>query len=26
VNWGINTERKQGFYRLVGEITGEGGK
>jgi hypothetical protein len=23
VNWGINTERKQGFFRLVGEMTGE---
>jgi hypothetical protein len=22
VNWGINTERKQGFFRLVGEMTG----
>jgi hypothetical protein len=22
VNWGINTERKQGFFRLVAEITG----
>lgn len=26
VNWGINTERKRGFFKLVGEITGEGGK
>jgi hypothetical protein len=26
VNWGINTERKQGFFRLVGEIAGESGK
>jgi hypothetical protein len=26
VNWGINTERKQGFFKLVGEITGVGGK
>jgi hypothetical protein len=24
VNWGINTERKKGFFRLVGEMTGEG--
>jgi hypothetical protein len=24
VNWGINTARKQGFFRLVGEMTGEG--
>jgi hypothetical protein len=23
VNWGINTERKQGFFRLAGEIAGE---
>ncbi|MFN8514030.1 MAG: hypothetical protein U0232_13745 [Thermomicrobiales bacterium] len=22
VNWGINTERKRGFFRLLGEITG----
>jgi hypothetical protein len=22
VNWGINTERKQGFFRLVAEVTG----
>ena len=26
VNWGINTERKQGFFRLAGEIAGESGK
>ena len=26
VNWSINTERKRGFFKLVGEITGEGGK
>ena len=26
VNWGINTERKQGFFRLVGEITGKRAK
>ena len=24
VNWGINTERKRGFFRLLSEITGEG--
>jgi hypothetical protein len=26
VNWGINTERKRGFFRLVGEISGESAK
>jgi hypothetical protein len=26
VNWGINTERKKGFFHLVSEITGEGAK
>ena len=26
VNWGINTDRKRGFFRLVGEISGETGK
>ena len=26
VNWGINTEHKQGFFKLVGEITGYAGK
>jgi hypothetical protein len=26
VNWGINTERKKGFFRLVGEIAGENAK
>ena len=26
VNWGINTERKRGFFKLVSEITGEAGK
>jgi hypothetical protein len=26
VNWGINTKRKQGFFRLVGEITGKRAK
>ena len=26
VNWGINTKRKQEFFKLVGEIIGEGGK
>ena len=26
VNWGISTERKKGFFRLLSEITGEGGK
>jgi len=26
VNWGINTERKQEFFKLVGEITGAAGK
>ena len=26
VNWGINTERKQGFFKLVNEISGAGGK
>jgi len=26
VNWGINTERKQGFFKLVKEISGEGKK
>jgi hypothetical protein len=26
VNWGINTERKQGFFRLAGEMAGEFGK
>lgn len=26
VNWGINTDRKQGFFRLVGEMSGETGK
>jgi len=24
VNWGINSERKRGFFNLLGEITGEG--
>jgi hypothetical protein len=24
VNWGINTERKKGFFRLVADITGSG--
>ncbi len=26
VNWGINTERKQGFFKRAAEITGERGK
>jgi hypothetical protein len=26
VNWGINTERKQGFFRLAGEIAGNRAK
>jgi hypothetical protein len=26
VNWGINTERKKEFFKLVNEISGEGGK
>jgi hypothetical protein len=26
VNWGISSERKKGFFRLLSEITGEGGK
>jgi hypothetical protein len=26
VNWGISTERKKGFFHLVSEIAGEGGK
>jgi hypothetical protein len=26
VNWGISTERKKGFFRLVSEIAGESGK
>jgi hypothetical protein len=26
VNWGINTERKKGFFRLVNEIAGENAK
>ena len=26
VNWGINTEHKQGFFRLAGEIAGESAK
>jgi hypothetical protein len=26
VNWGINTARKKGFFELVGEVTGEGGR
>jgi hypothetical protein len=26
VNWGVNTERKQGFFRLAGEIAGESAK
>jgi hypothetical protein len=25
VNWGINTERKRGFFELVREVTGAGG-
>jgi len=26
VNWGINTDRKKGFFRLAGEISGETGR
>ena len=26
VNWGISSERKKGFFKLVSEITGEGSK
>jgi hypothetical protein len=26
VNWGINTGRKKGFFRLIGEVSGEAGK